>query len=259
MRSRYRRRTFRGLASLSDRWTIKRINEDKILLSHNLFFWNASRCMYLRTYHPESVFGQRLIYFRLHFGHDCPPPSSYLSLPLSLSLSLPFGLYSVGRTEYSITAERVYEWREISERCFRNCGGDSLSSLLSPLLSSNNRRIRSTGLVLGMSCEWSEWPWMGKYTRANISACVNLVLSTGFLIGRLQLRFVGPSPWNLLNTVASERERRDAESIEVVTETSNKSKRAREKLPLCNRLSFILVKSNKQMNPFVIAHLYFKL
>jgi len=124
-------------------------------------------------------------------------------------------------------------------------GGDFL---LPSWLSSNNRRIRSTSLVLGMSCEWSEWPWMGKYIRANISACVNLVLSIGFLIGRSQLHFVGSSPWNLLNTPASERERRDTESAKAVTELQTRTNIVREKFlwEICIELpSFILVKSSK--------------
>ncbi|XP_011050892.1 PREDICTED: coiled-coil domain-containing protein lobo homolog [Acromyrmex echinatior] len=72
---------------------------------------------------------------------------------------------------------------------------------------------------------------MGKYmcAKIHISARVNLVLSTGFLIGRSQLRFVGPSPWNLLNTPASERERRSGKYGKLLRELQTRTNIAKEK------------------------------
>ena len=162
-----------------------------------IFFWKVGKNEYFQERCHHQIFAI-LIYFLAFFLPSYYTRSSLSSLisrtlfPLSVSfcLSLSFGILR----RPSIPLQQKEFMNE--ERSPRDASGTAaaaataaIPSSLHSWLSSNNRRIRSTGLVLVMSCEWSEWPWMGKYMYAkiHISARVNLVLSTGFLIGRFAI------------------------------------------------------------------------
>lgn len=137
----------------------KRVNEGKIPLFPSLFFSfpEKPRCVFPKTYHPESVFILRLIYFRLPHTPSTTT-QSFASLLLSLIPSLFLSVF-LPRLVYTPSVGPSIPLRQKEfmneERSPRDASGTGGDSLLPSLLrhSGNNRRIHSTGLVLGMSCE----------------------------------------------------------------------------------------------------------
>lgn len=134
----------------------KRVNEDKTFFFREFEMRARARmCVFFR-HTTRKVYSSRAWFI---FDSSPPPPSfcvrfptyipTYLSI-FSLFISLAFGLYFVGRTEYSITAERVYEWKEI----LREMLPEPVAVLSLSPSSSNNRRIRS--MYTGALC----WLWV---------------------------------------------------------------------------------------------------
>lgn len=158
------------------------VNEDKTFFSSRIQDW----CIHVYTYMCVRVcvwFFRRTIrkvyslcaWFifdllplpHVHFPTYIPTYLSILPrfLSISLFISLVWFIFRRSDSEYSITVERVYEWKEILREML-----PEPAAVLSPS-SSNNRRIRSmyTGFVL-TELRMKRMKWMGKYTRANIIA-----------------------------------------------------------------------------------------
>lgn len=153
MRSRYLHRSFRRLASLSDKWTINESTKVKILwfsfFPSTLFsLFEAKRRAFSRhTTRKVYARAPRLIYFR----PPSLPPRAYACLPAFVPfslLSLLFGLYYIGRVPSIPLRQKEFMNEERSPRDVSGTAGGSPTSCLSPTSSSsNNRRIRSTGFV----------------------------------------------------------------------------------------------------------------
>lgn len=210
---------------MDDKW----VNE-VLLFAYFFFLKSRDACFYNIETPGKSI--RHAFWFIFDFLVHLPatrsPLSSFISRTLSLSfcLSLSFGLYSVGRV-FHYGRKSLWMKRDLREML------PEPTARFPPPFTLGSPAIIVESVVLALCWAWvanevngREW----ENTCANISARVNLVLSTGFLIGRSQLRFVGPSPWNLLNTLASERERRSGKYGKPLRELQTRTNIAREKL-----------------------------
>lgn len=144
----------------------KRVNEGKILLFPSIFSEKPRETRARREIPPGKCIHPALDLFSTTLYTFLPRPFSslsfYLSFLLSFSLRLPLSrlVYTPSVGPSIPLRQKEFMNEERSPRDASGTGGDSLLPSLLSLslppslcLPSNNRRIRSTGLVLGMSCE----------------------------------------------------------------------------------------------------------